>query len=138
MKKFLKISAISIGILFIAFFVYANWTPPTAGERIYMSDPTGLTTLNVPTNYTEQEIQAVANELNNTKGVTSFTHAANLNMFAITYSKKQTCEQDIIAHLQTKGYRTTKKVIETNQPQCPVHGYLDAFYKAKYALNIRK
>lgn len=138
MKKFLQITAITFGTLFLAFFVYANWAPPTAGERIYMSNPTGITAIDVPANYTAQDIQAFSDELNHTEGVTSFTHSPNLHMFAVTYSKKETCEKNILSQLKDKGFNASKKVIESNKPQCPVHGYLDAFYKAKYALNIRK
>lgn len=138
MKKFLKATGITIGILFLAFFVYANWTPPTAGERIYMSNPTGISAITIPTNYTDKDISSLTDELNNTNGVTSFTYASNMRMFAVTYSKKQTSEQDILQLLNTKGFSVSKKIIETNKPQCPVHGYLDVFYKAKYALNIRK
>ena len=135
LKKTLKVSAITVGVMFGAFFVYANLEEPTLGEKIYMSDPTGIAMLEVNNNSTPEKVAA---ELKTVQGVTSHTYLPEKQTLVVTYSKKETDRQTILSALETGGIDAHEVKIESNRPQCPVHGYLDAFYRAKYALNIRK
>lgn len=135
LKKTLKITAITAGVMFGAFFVYANLEAPTAGEKIYMSDPTGISMLEVTNNSSPENISG---QLATVPGVTSHTYLPEQRKLVITYSKKETDRQTLLSELIAGGIDAREIKIESNRPQCPVHGYLDAFYKAKYALNVRK
>lgn len=135
------IKAISYGtvatltIMFIAFFVYANLEVPTPGEQIYMSNPTGIAMLNVDNN---TDPDALAEKVSRLTGVTSHTYVPETHTLVITYSRNQTDRNTVVSGISSAGIAATEKVISSNKPQCPVHKYLDVFYKAKYALNIRK
>lgn len=135
LKTTLKVTATTLGIMFIAFFVYANLEKPSLGEQIYMSNPTGIAVLEIEEGATASDI---AQQLSTIEGVTSHTYIQDNHSLIVTYSKNETDRQGIISSLMAAGTTAIEKTIESNKPQCPVHGYLDAFYTAKYALNIRK
>lgn len=131
----MKVAGITILVLFATFFVYANLDKPTAGEKIYMSDPTGLALVKVEEG---TAIQTVADVVSNIQGATSHTYQPENGTLVITYSKNETDRESVVSSLIKNGINAVAATISSNKPQCPVHGYLDAFYAAKYALNIRK
>ncbi|MCB0697965.1 MAG: hypothetical protein KDC07_11405 [Chitinophagaceae bacterium] len=133
LRTFLKATAITAVIIFLAFFVYANLQEPTPGEKIYMSDPTGISMLTI-----SQDVQDIDAKVEQLPGVTSHTYVPENNTLVITYSKNQTNRISILSGLKASGINAVEKMIHSNKPQCPVHGYLDMFYKAKCALNLRK
>lgn len=129
------ITGVVLFTLFGAFFVYANLEKPTLAERIYMSDPTGIAMLAVGRDIPAESVDTY---MASQRGVTSYTFAAERGMLVITYSKKLADRNGIISQLSARGLKTEEALPLVNRPQCPVHGYLDMFYKLKYALNIRK
>lgn len=135
LKTILKVTGITLGILFITFFVYANLEKPSLGEQVYMSHPTGIALLSITGKVTEHDVAA---QLKKSKGVTSHTYIPGDKTLVVTYSKNETGREEIVSGLLANGISAVEKKIAEDKPQCPVHGYLDAFYQAKYALNIRK
>ncbi len=138
LKKLLKTTAIATLTLFLAFFAYANLVPPGPGERIYMEQPTGLTLVKLPEQFTDADAQALSPQIDRQKGVSSFTFSTQQHLLALTYDANTTTEHDVIDNIRSLGLDVSKNIIASHTPQCPVHKYLDGFYRIKYALCIRK
>lgn len=124
------------GLLFIALFIYANMTPPTPGEKIYMSHPTKIAVLTLPMEFSAMDSAKLSTYLGDNKAVYSNTITMASNTLCITFDPRKTDRSAVMAYASGFDKRLQERVFADHMPECPVN--LLFLQKVKYALCIRK
>jgi hypothetical protein len=136
MKKSIKIIGFFILGSFASFFVYANLESKPLHAN---ASPADIFILKVEKPLNNEERMALKNEFESVVGISSFS--SNGLLVSVVFNPEKMSREALKLKLDGKMLTYEKASFEnreSNSPQCPVpHGYILAFEKFKYALNIR-
>ncbi|MFN4086566.1 MAG: hypothetical protein ACK4LB_11540 [Spirosomataceae bacterium] len=137
-KKVAKVLSVSLGGLFLAFLVYANWEEKPLSADV---PPMSLVILSAAQPIDSLQFEQVQTWLSEQPGVRAVGGQAADQQLAISIDPNETAGQNLLSALQTQGYAfkpTTFAAADPNTPQCPVPmEYIQAFQKITYAFNFR-
>jgi hypothetical protein len=131
-----KVMLICCGLLFIAFFIYANVNPPTPGERIYMARPTQIAVLTLPEKFSPTDSANLSNYLNGNSAFYNNTITMGSKTLCVTFDPRKTDRKTALAYATAMDGRLKERVFADQMPECPVNMLF--LQRMKYALCIRK
>lgn len=137
-RKTIRTTITIVALSFASFVLYANWSAPTPGERIYLSHPTGIALLRLSGPLSRDQKAALSFLLQHSMGISSFTLNEQTGSLAITYDPSVTDRAQILHTVQSEY--TQAQPLSLNRgtgPECPVHSYLYAWKKIRYTFNFR-
>jgi hypothetical protein len=129
---------LSVLVLFFAgFLLYANWRPPSLGERLYMENPTQIVVFSFPASYTARDSAAMKTYFASKQGVYSSVVTLCSQTLCVTIDPRKTNRSAMLEAARGFDPGVRERVMKAG-PQCPVDGPLYTLQKVKYALCFRK
>lgn len=135
-KRIAKGILILVLVLFTGLFIYANWSKPSLGERVYMENPTQIVVMHFPDSFTDKDSAAVDNYFMSQKGVYSNIVSLKSQTLCVTIDPRKTDRATILSAARQYHPSIIERKPLSSRAECPVN--LNAFRKITYALNIRK
>lgn len=135
-KRIAKGILILFLVLFTSLFIYANWSKPSLGERIYMENPTQIVVMSFPEGFTQNDSAAIDHYFMAQKGVYSNIVSLKSQTLCVTIDPGETDRSTILDAAKAYNTSIVERAPLNSRAECPVN--LHAFRKITYALNIRK
>jgi hypothetical protein len=135
-KRIAKGILILVLVLFASLFIYANWSKPSLGERVYMENPTEIVVMTFPASFTGKDSAGVDNYFLAQKGVYSNIVSLKSQTLCVTIDPRETNRATILSAARQYNQSIVEREPLSSRAECPVN--LNAFRKITYALNIRK
>ena len=123
-------------VLFASLFIYANWSKPTLGERIYMENPTQIVVMHFPATLQEKDSAALEQYFLAQNGVYSNIISLKSQTLCVTIDPRVTSRETILQAAKDFNTAIVERKPLNARAECPVN--LNAFRKITYALNVRK
>lgn len=141
MKTLLKIAkavSVSVGVLFLAFVVYANWEEPSLADKLNLK-PIQLVVFNLSKPLSVTDSTSLASSLESTIGVTASTVNPKNQTVSVTYHADEVSEEALKEKVEKLPVMATKlEFSQMEGPKCPIPmGYIDFVLDAKKALCFR-
>lgn len=136
LKKVFTTTFILLLIVFLSFFVYANFSPPTAGERLYLENPTKIAVLNFPDKYTASDSLCLKKYLSKNTAIYSSVITMSSRTLCITFDPRKAERNQMLDYAASYDKAIKERIMPSYLKECPVNLLL--FRKAKYALYVRK
>lgn len=141
MKTLLKIAkavSVSVGVLFLAFVVYANWEEPSLADKLNLK-PIQLVVFNLSKPLSTTDSTSLASSLESTTGVTASTVNPKNQTVSVTYHADEVSEEALKEKVEKLPVMATKlEFSQMEGPKCPIPmGYIDFVLDAKKALCFR-
>ncbi|TDO23439.1 hypothetical protein [Sediminibacterium goheungense] len=135
-KRITKGILILFLVLFASLFIYANWSEPSLGERVYMENPTQIVVMRFPEGFTGKDSAAIDHYFMTQKGVYSNIVSLNSQTLCVTIDPRVTNRSAILDAAKAYNTSIVERAPLNSRAECPVN--LHAFRKITYALNVRK
>jgi hypothetical protein len=134
MKKLLKIFVITVGVSFLSFLVYSNWSP----KPLHASAPE-IDFLLIEVKNEDKQIENFFIKLRALDGVSTCSYSEKSKHLSIIFFPDIINRPSLIELLRVNDITYNFPQFEGESgPQCPIpHTYLMKFEKAKYAFNFR-
>lgn len=135
-KRIAKGILILVLVLFASLFIYANWSKPSLGERVYMENPTQIVVMNFPASFHQQDSAAMDRYFLSQEGVYSNVISLKSQTLCVTIDPRKTDRSAILSAARQYNASIIEREPLSARAECPVN--LNAFRKITYALNVRK
>lgn len=135
-KRIAKGVLILVLVLFTTLFIYANWSKPSLGERIYMENSTQIVVLSFPASFSAVDSTKLDTYFLSKEGVYSTVISLKSQTLCVTIDPRKTDRANIIASAARLNPQIIEREPLSSRAECPVN--LNAFRKVTYALNVRK
>ncbi|NBB28371.1 heavy-metal-associated domain-containing protein [Cellulophaga sp. BC115SP] len=136
--KIVKAVSVSVGVLFLAFVVYANWEEPSLADKLNLK-PIQLVVFNLSKPLSTTDSTSLASSLESTTGVTASTVNPKNQTVSVTYHADEVNEEILKEKVEKFPVMATKlEFSQMEGPKCPIPmGYIDFVLDAKKALCFR-
>jgi hypothetical protein len=136
--KIVKAVSLTVGALFLAFVVYANWEEPSLADKLNLK-PIQLVVFNLSKPLSTTDSTSLASSLESTIGVTASTVNLKNQTVSVTYHADEVNEETLKEKVETFPVMATKlEFSQMEGPKCPIPmGYIDFVLDAKKALCFR-
>lgn len=136
--KIVKAVSVTVGVLFLAFVVYANWEEPSLADKLNLK-PIQLVVFNLSKPLSATDSTSLASSLESTTGVTASTVNPKNQTVSVTYHADEVNEETLKEKVEKFPVMATKlEFSQMEGPKCPIPmGYIDFVLDAKKALCFR-
>lgn len=136
--KIVKAVSLTVGVLFLAFVVYANWEEPSLADKLNLK-PIQLVVFNLSKPLSTTDSTSLASSLESTVGVTASTVNPKNQTVSVTYHADEVNEETLKEKVEKFPVMATKlEFSQMEGPRCPIPmGYIDFVLDAKKALCFR-
>ncbi len=141
MKTLLKVTkavCLTVGVLFVAFVVYANLEEPSLSDKLNLK-PIQLVVFNLSKPLSTSDSTSLASSLEGTLGVTAATVNPKSQTVSVTYHADEVNEETLKQKVERFPVSATKlEFSQMDGPKCPIPmSYIDFVLDAKKALCFR-